>query len=195
MTEDITQILGLLKRGTQGADAELFARIHADLHRIADRYMRSERRDHTLQATVLVDEAFMQLTRRRDIDWQCRAHFIGMAAQTMRRILVDYARAKRSQKRGGAGQSITFKDNVAIAVDENPEQVVAVHKALEMLDKLDARQAKIVELRLFAGLNGAETAEVLGVAERTVKRDWRLAKAFLRQQIGFSAADSADVDD
>jgi RNA polymerase sigma-70 factor (ECF subfamily) len=183
MPDGLTRIFAGLRRGVSGAETELFERVYADLHRIAAAYMKRERQDHTLQATALVDEAYIQLARRRDIDWESRAHFIGMAAQTMRRLLVDHARTKRATKRGGLAKRVDFDAGAAVAVSDCAEQVVAISAALERLLSLDERQGKVVELRFFGGLTTEETAAVLDISPETVKRDWRLAKAFLKQQL------------
>jgi len=144
--------------------------------------MRDERAAHSLQATALVNEAYMRLVDNRRVQWQDRSHFIAMSARLMRRILVDHARARRYQKRGGGAQRVTLVDDLA-GSDERPHDLVALDDALEALAQVDERRGQVVELRFFGGLTVEETAHVLGVSTDTVLRDWKLAKAWLLREL------------
>lgn len=155
--------------------------IYRELHAIAERHMRRERKDHTLQATVLMHEAFLQLAGTDRIDWQNRAHFFALASRAMRRVLIDYARSANAKKRPGAHQQIEL--DPAMQATETPVDVLALHEALERLESWDQRQGQIVEMRFFAGLSFEEIAEVLGISERTAKRDWTMAKAWLHAEL------------
>ena len=156
--------------------------VEHELHRIARRCMRDERAAHSLQATALVNEAYMRLVDNRRVQWQDRSHFIAMSARLMRRILVDHARARRYQKRGGGAQRVTLVDDLA-GSDERPHDLVALDDALEALARVDERRGQVVELRFFGGLTVEETAHVLGVSTDTVLRDWKLAKAWLLREL------------
>lgn len=156
--------------------------VYDELHRLARRYMRRESPGHTLQTSALVNEAFLKLVDQRNVHWQNRAHFFGIAAQMMRRILVDYARTRTSEKRGAGTPALSLDEGLIVS-DERSAEVVAVHEALEQLSQIDPRKEQIVELRFFAGLSVDETAEVLGVSPGTVMRDWTLAKAWLRREM------------
>jgi RNA polymerase sigma-70 factor, ECF subfamily len=147
--------------------------------------MRRERPDHTLQATALVHEAFMKLTEQKNVDWQGKAHFFGVAANVMRRILIDHARARLRTKRGSGGQKLSLDEGLLLTESRSAE-LLAVNDAMDRLAKLDPRQARIVELRFFGGLSVEETAEVVGVSPKTVKRDWSLAKAWLYEDLRVS---------
>jgi RNA polymerase sigma-70 factor (ECF subfamily) len=144
--------------------------------------MKGERQGHTLQATALVNEAYLRLVDVRRVDWQNRAHFFAMSARLMRRILVDFARSKHHKKRGGSAVRVAFNENIAVA-SAPPNELVAIDDALQALDKLDPRKGRVVELRFFGGLSVEETAEVLDVSPATVMRDWKLAKAWLSREI------------
>ena len=157
--------------------------VYAELRRMAGRYMKGERPGHTLQATALVNEAYMRLIEIKRVRWQNRAQFFGLAARSMRRILVDSARARRSEKRGGGAPTIVLDEALVIA-QEPDAALVALDDALEALKALDARKAQVVELRYFGGLSVAETAEVLKVSPETVMRDWNFAKAWLSREMG-----------
>jgi RNA polymerase sigma-70 factor (ECF subfamily) len=175
---DVTQLLlGLAARDSR-AESELLEVVYAELHRMADRLMRSERPDHTLQATALINEAYLHLVDQRGKDWKNRAHFFGVAALVMRRILVDYARTRGRDKRGGRQHKVSLDETVLITPGQSDE-ILALDEALSRLSQFDPRQSRVVELRFFGGLTEAEAAEVLGVATRTVKRDWAIAKAWL----------------
>ncbi|HTS69993.1 MAG TPA: sigma-70 family RNA polymerase sigma factor [Terriglobia bacterium] len=179
---EVTNLLIQLKNGNQEAESRLVPLVYAELRRLAARYMRGERPGHTLQATALVHEAYLRLAGEKEIDWQNRAHFFAVAAKLMRRILVDHARAKRARKRGGADQNVTLDE--AIVVQPEPRhQFLVLDEALQRLAERDPRQARIVELRYFAGLSEEEAADVLGISVRTVKRDWSVARAWLYQEL------------
>src|SRR5262249_1120927 len=152
--------------------------VYGELRRLAGSYMRRERQDHTLQATALVHEAYLKLVEQRSVNWQSRAHFFGVAAQLMRRILIDHARGHLRQKRGGEQKKLSL-DQAYIFSEQQSAELLAVDEALERLSKLDPRQARVVELRFFGGLSVEEAAEVLGVSPKTVKRDWSVAKTWL----------------
>ena len=174
---DITTILTQVQEGVPGSADRLAAAVYDDLHRIADAAMRREADGHTLQPTELVDLAFVRLARHRDIDWQNRAHFFAVAARTIRRILVDHARARGRQKRD-QGVRITFDEGIPGATPPVLD-LIALDDALGRLDAAAPRQAKVVELRFFGGLDVDETAHALGISPATVKRDWTFARAFL----------------
>ena len=156
--------------------------VYQELHRLAHHYMKRESPGHTLQTSALVNEAFLRLVDQRDVQWRNRAHFFGIAAHMMRRILVDYARQRRYAKRGGGAREISLDDALVVS-DERSAEVVNVHEALERLAEFDERKSQIVELRFFGGLSIEETAEVLAVSPGTVMRDWTLAKAWLRREM------------
>jgi len=179
---EVTNLLIELKNGNRDAESRLMPLVYGELRRLAGLYMRGERPGHTLQATALVHEAYLRLVGHEDVDWQNRAHFFGVAANLMRRILVDHARAKQAKKRGGGDQKVSL-DQAVLVRPEAPEQFLALDEALERLAKRDPRQARIVELRYFGGLSEEETAEVLEISVRTVKRDWNVARAWLYQQL------------
>ena len=181
-SEDVTALLLALRQGSREAEGRLLDVVYQQLHGIAERYMRQEREDHTLQTTALVNEAYLRLVDQKGKSWQNRAHFFAVAAQVMRRILVDYARKHRAQKRGGEQQKLELEGDVAIT-PERSDELLLLDQALERLKGWDARQSRIVELRFFGGLTNEETAEVLGVAPRTVKRDWQVAKSWLYGEI------------
>ena len=181
-TEGVTVLLERWGGGDEGALDELMPLVYAELRRLASSYLRREREGHTLQPTALVNEAYLKLVDQRQARFSSRAHFFGVAAQLMRRILVDHARAHRAGKRGGSKFAVTLghADEIASAPDTD---ILAVHDALERLAALDAQQARIVELRFFGGLSIEETAEVLGVGHATVERDWKMARAWLRREL------------
>lgn len=180
--KNITRMLGELRAGRREVESRLLEAVYPELRRIAAHYMQGERAGHTLQPTALVNEAYLELVGQEDIDWRNRSHFFGVAAQLMRRILVNYARRKKAQKREGKRQRVELSDTVAIAEDRLDE-IIAVDTALDRLAEWDPRQAKIVELRFFAGLTEDETAEALGISPRTVKRDWMIARAWLHSEL------------
>jgi RNA polymerase sigma-70 factor, ECF subfamily len=179
---EITQLLRRLQQGDPQARGELWQRLYPELHRLAQRYWRSERAGHTLSPTALLHEAYLELVDQAQKDWQSRAHFVGVAAQVMRRLLVDYARSHRAGKRAGAHPTISLHEERVLA-PERAEQILALEEALERLAAWDARQSRIVELRFFGGLSEAETAEALGLGVRTVTREWNMAKAWLYREL------------
>jgi RNA polymerase sigma factor (TIGR02999 family) len=156
--------------------------VYQELHRLAHQYMSRERPGHTLQTSALVNEAFLRLADQKDVQWQNRAHFIGIAGQMMRRILVDYARNRGYAKRGGGALQVSLDEQLIVS-EERSAEVVALDDALQSLARLDERKSRLVELRFFGGLSIEETAEVLGVSPGTVMRDWTLAKAWLRREM------------
>jgi RNA polymerase sigma factor (TIGR02999 family) len=184
--QQVTQLLNDWSTGDQTARDRLMTLVYEELHRLAHQYMRRESPGHTLQTSALVNEAFVKLVDQRNVRWQNRAHFFGLAAQLMRRILVDHARSRQTSKRGGGLHPISFDDALYVS-DERSAEVVAVHEALEQLSKFDARKGQIVELRFFGGLSIDETAEVLDVSPGTVMRDWTLAKAWLHREMSLEA--------
>jgi len=184
----VTQLLIAWGDGDQVAGDQLLSVVYQELHRLAHHYMKRESPGHTLQTSALVNEAFVRLVDQKNVQWQNRAHFFGIAAQMMRRILVDYARKRNYAKRGGGAQQISLDEGLTVSEGRSAE-VVQVHEALEQLAEFDPRKSQIVELRFFGGLSIEETAGVLGVSPGTVMRDWTLAKAWLRREI--SSADSA----
>ena len=186
---EVTQLLASWGNGDQAARDRLMSVVYEELHRLARRYMRRESPNHTLQTSALLNEAFLRLVDQKNVKWQNRAHFYGIAAQMMRRILVDYARKRTYSKRGGGVRPLSL-DEGSIVSDARSAEVVAVHEALEELAKFDARKGQIVELRFFGGLSIEETAEILGVSPGTVMRDWTLAKAWLHKELSPKAAQS-----
>ena len=179
---EITELLDQVRDDNARATAELMDRVYNELHRLAASYMRRERGDHTLQATAVVHEAYLRLVGQRHIAWKNRAHFLGVAAQMMRRILVDHARAHLCRRRGGSQQKVSL-DEVSISPRTHSADLVALDEALTRLAEIDARQARVVELRFFGGLTEEETAKTLGVSTKTVNRDWLIAQAWLRGEI------------
>lgn len=180
--QDVTRLLVSWSNGDQKALEELTPLVYAELRRLAQRFLRRERSDHTLQSTALVHEAFLRLIDQRSVQWQNRAHFFGVAAQLIRRILVDYARGRQTAKRGSDAVKLSLDD--ALGVSEKRDlDLVALDDALTELAKLDAQQSRIVELRFFTGLSIEETAEVLGISPATVKREWVTAKALLYREL------------
>jgi RNA polymerase sigma factor (TIGR02999 family) len=175
---DVTLLLIEWTKGDREAASKLAPLVYDELHRLARRHMRRERADHTLQATALVNEAYLKLVEQRSVRWQSRAHFYAIAARTMRRILIDHARSHLRGKRG-RGQKMIALDEALVFSPERSLEFLRLDKSLERLAQLDPRQSKIVELRFFAGLTVEETAEVLHVSPKTVKRDWSIAKAWL----------------
>ena len=178
---EATRLLQSMRAGDPGAAESLLALLYSELHRLAKAYMRRERPDHTLQATALIHEAYLRLAHD-EVDWQSREHFIGLAAHVMRRVLVDYARAHKAEIRGGALKRVELRDDVAISVDRLDE-VTMVDEALLRLAEHDPRQARVVELRYFGGLSVEETAGILGLSPRSVKREWALARLWLFREL------------
>ena len=201
MQQPVTQLLAQWRDGDERAFAELSALMYEELRQLAQRHLRRERSDHTIQKTALVNEAFVRLVGQQSVDWQSRAHFIGLASKLMRRVLVDYARARLADKRGGGVGVLSLDEMAAPEADEAPdttptalqhldahtqEEVSAIDQALQRLEQIDARQAQIVEMRYFGGLTVEQTAEAIGISEATVKREWTLARAWLRRELGKS---------
>jgi RNA polymerase sigma-70 factor, ECF subfamily len=179
---DVTVLLLELTRGDREAASKLMPLVYNELRRLAGGYMRRERPDHTLQATALVHEAYLKLVKQHSVNWQGRSHFFGIAAQLMRRILIDHARGHLREKRGGAQEVLPLDEALVFSPGQSAE-LVRLDEALERLAKFDPRQSKIVELRFFAGLSVEETAEFLGISPKTVKRDWSVAKAWLHGEL------------
>lgn len=181
--ENVTELLVDWSQGDQKALDKLMPLVYSELRRLAGNYLRRERQNHTLQPTALVNEAYLKLIDQRRARWQNRAQFYGVAAQLMRRILVDHARAHQAAKRGGSDQqrlSITSAGELG----EKPDtDILALHEALNELSEMDPQQGRIVELKFFGGLSIEETAEVLGVGHATVERDWKMARAWLRRRL------------
>jgi RNA polymerase sigma factor (TIGR02999 family) len=180
-TQDVTQLLVKLGDGDQSALDELLPLVYDELRRLADRYLRRERSDHTLQATALVNEAYLRLVDQH-VPWQNRAHFFGVAAEMMRRILVDHAREHKAQKRGSGQLKLSLDEAINMS-DERASDLIALDEALNALAEFDPQKSRIVELRFFAGLSIEETARVLGIGTATVIRQWRMAKAWLYHEV------------
>jgi RNA polymerase sigma factor (TIGR02999 family) len=178
----VTELLRAWGEGDDGALERLTPLVEAELRRLARGYMARERRGHTLQITALVNEAFLRLTDARRVGWQDRAHFLGISARLMRRVLVDHARTRGYRKRGGGAQRVTLDEGL-ITSPEPAVDVLALDRALEALAAVDVRKGRVVELRFFGGLSVDETADVLHVSPDTVKRDWRLAKLWLLREL------------
>jgi len=179
---EVTQLLVAWRDGDKSAEKELFAHVYRELRRLAHRYMLRENPGNTLQSTALVNEAYLHLIDRKQANWQNRAHFFGLSAQVMRHILVDSARAKNYQKRGGVMRKVVLDEGLVMSKMKSAD-LVALDDALNALAEEDARKSKIVEFRFFGGLSVEETAEVLKVSTDTVLRDWRLAKAWLLREL------------
>jgi RNA polymerase sigma factor (TIGR02999 family) len=180
-THEVTTLLRAWRQGDRDALERLMPLVYSELRRRARRYLLAERVNHTLQPTALVHEAFLRLVRVEDVDWQDRAHFFAVAAQNMRRILVDSARARRYQKRGGGAVNVTFDE--ALAVSGRSTDVLALDDALDVLAQQDQRKARVVELRYFGGLTNEEIAAALGISTDTVTRDWQMAKLWLWREL------------
>jgi RNA polymerase sigma factor (TIGR02999 family) len=178
----VTDLLAAWSNGDESALASIVPLVYDELRQLARRHLRGERTGHTLQPTALVHEAFTRLVDRNRIQWQGRTHFFAVAAQTMRRILVDHARKRHAARRGGQGIRITLDDSVAVA-DRRDVDVIALDEALNGLARLDSTQAELIELRYFSGLGIEETASVLGISPATVKREWNIAKAWLYREM------------
>ncbi len=179
---NVTQLLLDWRNGDEQALDRLMPLVYEELRRMANRYLRNERRNHTLQTSALVHEAYLRLVDHENIAWQNRAHFFGVAAQAMRRILVDHARTRNYEKRGGAMRHVSL-DEAASMVEERASELIALDEALRELAKIDPRKSRVVELRYFGGLSVEETAEALGVSAVTIMRDWNTAKAWLLREI------------
>lgn len=196
----VTQLLAAWSEGDQQALDELMPLVYGELRRLAQNHLRRERPGHTLQRTVLVHEAFLRLVNQKEVRWQGRAHFLGLASRLMRRILVDHARARLAAKRGDGALHVSFDDAIAVPdadveIDADPEallatpnqptvDLVALDSALQRLEAMDPQQGKVVELRFFGGLTVEETAQALDISVATVKREWAVAKAWLHRELG-----------
>lgn len=182
LPQEITQLLVAWGKGDAAALEQLTPLVHTELHRLAKHYMAGERPGHILQTTALVNEAYLRLIDGKKVEWQNRAHFFGLAARVMRRILVDFARVRRREKRGGEALRVSLSDAADIGCEPSAD-LVALDDALQALEKLDQRQARVVELRFFAGLSYEEIAEALKVSVGTARRDWSLAEVWLYREM------------
>ena len=180
---DITQMLREWSDGNRDALDELLPLVYEELRRQASHYLRRERPDHTLQTTALIHEAYLRLIDQREVNWQSRAHFFAISAQAMRRILVDYARTKHREKRGGDAFNLPLEEAAVMPVEEKSVDLIELDEALTRLAEIDEQEARIVELRYFSGLSTEETAAVLRVSTRTVERGWTMAKAWLLREL------------
>jgi len=180
--QEVTQLLAAWGQGDRSALDRLLPLVHAELRRIARRQMSQERPGHTLQATALVNEAYLKLAGQQEFEWQNRAHFFAVAAQVMRHILIDHARAHAREKRGGGAIQVSLNE-IAVVNEDQAEHFIALDEALRSLEYLDPQKSKIVELRYFGGLSIEETAEVLDISSRTVRREWQRARAWLYRMI------------
>ena len=183
---EVTRLLVELRSGNPEAEAKLIPLVYQHLHRLAAHYMRRERPGHTLQATALVNEAYLRLVSHEQTEWQDRAHFFGVAARLMREILVEHARARQAGKRGGKAERLTLDEALAFSPARSRE-LIALDDALESLKRLDPQQARVIELRFFGGLTVEETAEVLQISPRSVKREWSVARAWLYGELSGKA--------
>lgn len=181
--QTITRMLREWSDGDREALDNLLPFVYDELRRQAAHYMRRERADHTLQTTALIHEAYLKLIDQRETDWASRTHFFAIAAQAMRRILVDYARKKHREKRGGAGRDLPLEEVALVVSEEKSVDLIALDEALTRLEKKDRQQARVVELRYFSGLTLEETAEALHISRATAAQDWSLAKAWLRREL------------
>jgi RNA polymerase sigma factor (TIGR02999 family) len=185
LSHNISHLLQEWSAGDQRALEELTPLVYEELRQRAARYLRRERPGHTLQTTALIHEAYLRLVDAKDVQWQGRAHFFAIAANLMRRILVDHARRRNADKRGGSFIRVPLDEAVAVAVAKEVDvDLLAIDEALDRLAAIDPQQARVIELRFFSGLSVEETAEALGVSLKTVKRDWSMARAWLRREIG-----------
>lgn len=190
-SSNVTQLLADWRNGNHEALNQLMPLVYDELRGLAKRYMRRENSSHTLQTNALVNEAYLRLVNQQGVDWQNRAHFFAIAAQVMRHLLVDHARSKQYAKRGGGAVQVTLDEGLAVS-DGNAVELLALHQALERLEKIDDRKSKIVELRYFGGLSTEETAEVLELSEITIKREWAKAKAWLFRELSQPDVSLAD---
>jgi RNA polymerase sigma-70 factor (ECF subfamily) len=183
---EVTRLLVDWSNGNQAALDQLMPLVDRELHRLAHHYMRHEKPGHTLQTTALVNEAYLKLIDQRNVQWKNRAHFFALSAQLMRRILVDHARKRKYAKRGGDAQKISFAEVMAVSPERSADLIV-LDDVLKKLAAIDLRKSKVVEMRFFGGLSVEETAEALGVSPLTVKRDWKMAKAWLYNTLSHEA--------
>ena len=184
---EITQLLVEWSDGNQSALDELYPLVYDELHRLARRYMSRERKDHTLQTTALINEAYVRLVDQRNVRWSNRSHFFAISAQIMRRILIDHARRHAYAKRGGGARQVSLEEAATVTPEQSSE-LIRLDEALKSLAEMDPRRSQVVELRYFGGLNNEEIAGVLRVSENTVTRDWNMARAWLYQQLTGSAS-------
>ena len=184
---EITQLLAEWSDGNQTALNKLYPLVYDELHRMANRYMKRERQDHTLQTTALIHEAYVRLVDQKNVHWANRAHFFAISAQIMRRILIDHARGHAYAKRGGGAQKVSL-DETAIVASGPASNMLLLDEALNRLAEMDPRRGQVVELRYFGGLNNEEIADVLKISENTVTRDWNMARAWLYQELSGSVA-------
>ncbi|MEP6903710.1 MAG: sigma-70 family RNA polymerase sigma factor [Actinomycetota bacterium] len=182
-TRKITRMLREWSDGYREALEELMPLVYDELHKQARRYLRRERSNHTLQTTALIHEAYLKLIDQRDVDWESRTHFFAVASNMMRRILVDHARAKHREKRGGAGENLPLEEAMMVVSDEKTIDLIALDEALNRLAEFDEQQSRIVELRYFSGLSLEATAAALKVSRTTVANDWAMAKAWLHREL------------
>ena len=180
-TDEVTKLLNDMRAGDETSPEKLLEIVYDDLRRLAGAYMQNERSDHTLQATALVHEAYMRLVDWKNVSWQNRAQFFSVAAEVMRKVLIDHARARQAQKR--RGHKLVLDDAISLP-DQKPIDLIALDEALQSLETLDPRQARIVELRFFGGLSIEETAYILNISESTVRREWTFAKAWFQRELG-----------
>jgi len=186
---DVTQLLVSWSQGNQAALDQLMPLVYGELRRLASSYLRRERSNHTLQSTALVHEAFLRLVNQRDVQWSNRAHFYAIAAQMIRRILVDYARSQHTEKRGSGAIKLALDEAMAVPLESGLDlDLLALNGALDQLARLDERQSRIVELRFFAGLSIEETAEVMKLSPASIKREWNTARAWLFREMTRSQA-------
>ncbi len=188
MSDNLTPLLLDWSAGDRGALEKLMPLIYDELHRLAEHYMQRERTDHTLQPTALIHEAYLRLIDQTRVQWQNRSHFFGVAAHLMRRVTLQHAERHHALKRRGRRAVRVSIDEVAPLEVAHSEEILALNEALERLERLTARQGRIVELRFFAGLTSAEVGEVLGISRATIDRDWRVARAWLRRELRSGAA-------
>ena len=188
--EQVTGLLLAWSGGDQAALEKLIPLVYAELHRLAKRYMRRENAGHSLQTSALVNEAYLRLIEAHRVRWQNRSHFFAVSAQIMRRILVDFARARQNLKRGGGALQVSLDEGLVVSPERGAD-LLALHEALERLGALNARQSQVVELRYFGGLNEEEVAAVLKVSARTVRHDWSLARAWLYRELSLGDGDDA----
>lgn len=182
-SHEITRLLRQWNDGSREALDNLLPLVYDELHKQAARYLRRENKDHTLQPTALINEAYLKLVDQREVNWENRTHFFAIAAQAMRRILVDHARTKHREKRGGDDAKLPLDEALTVAADEKNIDLIALDEALTRLEVKDKQQTRIVELRYFSGLSLEETAEALNISRTTVARDWAMARAWLHREL------------
>jgi RNA polymerase sigma factor (TIGR02999 family) len=182
LREDVTRLLSDLSAGKEGASKELFELVYDELHGLARSYMRQERHGHTLQTTALVHEAYLKLGGEKDVEWESRAHFFRVAARAMRRVLIDYARQRGREKRPGDHLKEPL-EKIPALTRELPAEILDIDAALSRLAEIDSQTSQVVELRFFGGLTVEQTAKVMEISSRTVKQEWRIARAWLQQEI------------